>query len=75
MNYAILILQYPFRQQELATHYGQPLPLVEIGRHDDVRNTSFIFHRDKDETLCRAGMSAGAKLGHSAPRERRSAAE
>jgi len=58
MNYPILILQNALRQQKLASHDGQPLPFVEIGRHDDVRNAGFIFHREEDKTLGRTGPLA-----------------
>jgi len=50
MNYAILILQNVLGQEELASHYGQPLPLVEIGRHNDLRYSGFVFHRDEDDS-------------------------
>src|ERR1700677_635451 len=52
MDDAILILQRPFRQDEFAAGHDQALPFVEIRCDDDVRDAGFVFHREKDETLC-----------------------
>ena len=51
VDHAILILQRTFRYDEFASRHYQALPLIEVRRHDDIRDSGLIFHRDEDETL------------------------
>ena len=70
MNHAILILQGSFDNQEFAARDNQTLPLIQVGRDDDIGNAGFIFHREEDETLCRAGplpRNDAARCPHELP--------
>jgi hypothetical protein len=59
MNHAVLVLQWAFREDELAACDNQALSLIQIGCDDDIGDASFIFHRQKDESLCCTGTLPG----------------
>lgn len=55
MDDAVLILQCTFGKDELAACNHQPLPLIEVGRDDDIGDASFVFHRQKNKSHSRTG--------------------
>ena len=58
VNHAVLILQRPFDQQEAAARDDDAVALEDIGSKDDVGDAGFIFEREEDEALGRAGPLA-----------------
>src|SRR5437588_13104475 len=59
MDYAVLILQWTFDEQEFASCYGQPVAFVEVWSDDHVGDAGLIFHGKKNEALRCSGTLAG----------------
>jgi hypothetical protein len=49
MNYAVLILESTFHQQEFASRYDQTIAFIEVRRNNHIGDSSLVFHRDEDE--------------------------
>src|SRR5579859_5653630 len=51
VNNSILILEWPFNQQEFATRDQQAVLVVEVRPDDNIGDAGFVFHGKEDEAL------------------------
>ena len=52
VNYAILILEWPFDPQKPAARDDHTVTLEDVRSNDDVGDAGLIFEREKNESLC-----------------------
>ena len=59
MDDVVLILQWPFDQQEAAAGDGDHIPLIKVWRDDDVGDAGLVFHGEEDEAFRCSGALTG----------------
>ena len=59
MDYVVLVLEQAFNKKKFAACDHRPIPIIKIGRNDDIGDAGFVFHRNKNKPLGRAWSLPG----------------